>query len=305
MTQDNKAIVYAAIAVLSWSTVASAFKIALRYLSSFELLLVASCTAFLIFLFTLLARNKWKGVKNLSASQWRWFALLGLLNPVTYYLVLFRAYDLLPAQVAQPVNYSWPILLLILLSLFAGQSIPKIKYVGMLLSLGGVVLISAGTGLSDKLEFSVTGFLLAFLSAFLWAGYWMVSNKRKEVDAIIALTVTFFFGSAYLLIASLWMEPVVLPIQALLSGMYVGAFEIGIPFVCFGMAIQLTSNATLVNQMCYLSPFLSLFLIHLVLGEQIVWTTYAGLFTDCSGHYFQSVSSTQIETLRCIVCIPK
>ena len=295
MTQDNKAIVYAAIAVLSWSTVASAFKIALRYLSSFELLLVASCTAFFIFLFTLLARKKWKEVKNLSASQWRWFALLGLLNPVTYYLVLFRAYDLLPAQVAQPVNYSWPILLLILLSLFAGQSIPKIKYVGMLLSLGGVVLISAGTGLSDKLEFSVTGFLLAFLSAFLWAGYWMVSNKRKEVDAIIALTVTFFFGSAYLLIASLWMEPVVLPIQALLSGMYVGAFEISIPFVCFGMAIQLTSNATLVNQMCYLSPFLSLFLIHLVLGEQIVWTTYAGLLLIVVGIIFNQYLAPRLK----------
>jgi drug/metabolite transporter (DMT)-like permease len=295
MTQDNKAIVYAAIAVLSWSTVASAFKIALRYLSSFELLLVASCTAFFIFLFTLLARKKWKEVKNLSASQWRWFALLGLLNPVTYYLVLFRAYDLLPAQVAQPVNYSWPILLLILLSLFAGQSIPKIKYVGMLLSLGGVVLISAGTGLSDKLEFSVTGFLLAFLSAFLWAGYWMVSNKRKEVDAIIALTVTFFFGSAYLLIASLWMEPVVLPVQALLSGMYVGAFEIGIPFVCFGMAIQLTSNATLVNQMCYLSPFLSLFLIHLVLGEQIVWTTYAGLLLIVVGIVFNQYLAPRLK----------
>lgn len=295
MTQDNKAIVYAAIAVLSWSTVASAFKIALRYLSSFELLLVASCTAFFIFLFTLLARKKWKEVKNLSASQWRWFALLGLLNPVTYYLVLFRAYDLLPAQVAQPVNYSWPILLLILLSLFAGQSIPKIKYVGMLLSLGGVVLISAGTGLSDKLEFSVTGFLLAFLSAFLWAGYWMVSNKRKEVDAIIALTVTFFFGSAYLLIASLWMEPVVLPVQALLSGMYVGAFEIGIPFVCFGMAIQLTSNATLVNQMCYLSPFLSLFLIHLVLGEQIVWTTYAGLLLIVVGIIFNQYLAPRLK----------
>lgn len=295
MTQDNKAIVYAAIAVLSWSTVASAFKIALRYLSSFELLLVASCTAFFIFLFTLLARKKWKEVKNLSASQWRWFALLGLLNPVTYYLVLFRAYDLLPAQVAQPVNYSWPILLLILFSLFAGQSIPKIKYVGMLLSLGGVVLISAGTGLSDKLEFSVTGFLLAFLSAFLWAGYWMVSNKRKEVDAIIALTVTFFFGSAYLLIASLWMEPVVLPIQALLSGMYVGAFEIGIPFVCFGMAIQLTSNATLVNQMCYLSPFLSLFLIHLVLGEQVVWTTYAGLLLIVVGIIFNQYLAPRLK----------
>ena len=44
------------------------------------------------------------------------------------------------------INYAWPIVLLILLALFAGQPIPKKKYIGMFISLGGVVLISVGTG---------------------------------------------------------------------------------------------------------------------------------------------------------------
>ena len=59
--------------------------------------------------------------------------------------------------------------------------------------------------------------------------------------------------------------------------MYVGAFEMGIPFICFGMAMRLTSNPALVNQLCYLSPFLSLFFIAVVLGEPVVLTTYVGL----------------------------
>ena len=36
---------------------------------------------------------------------------MGLLNPVAYYLILFKAYTILPAQVAQPLNMIWPIVL--------------------------------------------------------------------------------------------------------------------------------------------------------------------------------------------------
>ena len=41
-------------------------------------------------------------------------AALGFLNPFLYYVVLFKAYDLLPAQEAQPLNYTWAITLAIL-----------------------------------------------------------------------------------------------------------------------------------------------------------------------------------------------
>lgn len=46
---NTRAIIYACIAVLSWSTVATAFKIALTHLTHFEMLLIASCTSLLIF----------------------------------------------------------------------------------------------------------------------------------------------------------------------------------------------------------------------------------------------------------------
>ena len=58
------------------------------------------------------AQRKWRLLGNLTGKQWLYYAGLGLLNPVAYYLVLFKAYDLLPAQVAQPINYAWPIVLL-------------------------------------------------------------------------------------------------------------------------------------------------------------------------------------------------
>lgn len=286
MTDNSKATVYAGIAVLSWSTVATAFKISLTHLTHFEMLLVASCTALCLFILLLTVQRKWTLVRALPARQWRRFALIGLLNPVAYYLVLFKAYALLPAQVAQPINYAWPIVLLILLALFARQPIPRMKYVGMFISLAGVALISFGSGSMAGSSVSVTGLLLAALSAFLWAAYWMVNNKNRAVDGSVTLFMSFLFGTLYLVVGACVVGVNITTLPGILSGMYVGAFEIGVPFIFFGLAMRKTTNPALVNQMCYLSPFLSLFLIAVVLGEQIVTTTYIGLALIVTGIVF-------------------
>ena len=278
MKTENKAIVYAFLAVLSWSTVATAFKVALTYLSHFEMLLVACLTSLLIFTLLITFQRKWRLVASLTNRQWAYFAGIGLLNPVAYYLVLFKAYDLLPAQVAQPINYAWPIVLLIMLALFAGQPIPKKKYIGMFLSLAGVALISLGGGGTGDMSLSVSGLLLAALSAVLWATYWMVNNfKKEQADGSVVLFVTFLFGSLYLLAGAFFVGADLNTLPGVLSGMYVGAFEMGIPFIFFGLAMRKTNNPALINQICYLSPFMSLFFISVVLGEQIVITTYVGL----------------------------
>lgn len=287
MKDNTRSVLYACIAVLSWSTVATAFKIALMHLTHFEMLLVASCTSLVIFTLLLTARKKWKEVAELSGKQWGYFAMLGLLNPVAYYLVLFKAYDLLPAQVAQPVNYIWPIMLLVLLALFAHQPIPAKKYIGMFISLSGVALISIGTGQSEGMNLSVFGLLLAFLSSLLWAMYWMINNKFKDkTDGSVALFMSFLFGTGYLLIGAAVVGVNLHTLPGILSGMYVGGFEMGIPFICFSLAMRKTTNPALINQLCYLSPFLSLFFIALILGEQIVLATYIGLALIVTGIMF-------------------
>lgn len=286
MTDNNKAIVYGIIAVLSWSTVATMFKMALRYYTHYEMLLVASFTALFIFSMAITIQRKWSVLKKISLKQWGKFALIGLLNPLAYYLVLFKSYSLLPAQIAQPINYSWPIVLLVLLSIFTRTAIPKAKYLGMVFSLAGVTLISLGSSAVSGDNLPLSGLLLAFLSAFLWAAYWIVNNLNKEVDFIIALFLSFLFGSMYLLIGTVFVDVDFYSLPGLLSSIYVGAFEMGIPFIFFGLAIRKTQNSALINQLCYLSPFISLFLIHLVLGEQIYTTTYLGLFLIVFGIIF-------------------
>lgn len=287
MKNDSKAVLYACLAVLSWSTVAAAFKIALRSLTYFELVLVACLTSLVIFSILLTVQRKWRLVFGLSRKQWGYFAGLGLLNPVGYYLVLFSAYSLLPAQVAQPINYAWPIVLLVLLALFDGQPIPKKKYIGMFVSLAGVVLISVGTGNAGSMGISPAGLLLAALSAVLWATYWLINNKQKnQTDGSVALFVTFLFGSAYMLVGATFVGVDLNTLSGILSGMYVGGFEMGIPFIFFGLAMRTTSNPALVNQLCYLSPFMSLFFIAVVLGEPIVVTTYIGLILIVLGIVF-------------------
>lgn len=277
----------AGFAVLSWSTVATAFKIALTHLTYFEMLLVAGCTSLVIFALVMTIQRKWGLVGKLTSKQWGLFAGLGLLNPVAYYLVLFRAYDLLPAQVAQPINYAWPIVLLILLALFAHQPIPSRKYIGMFVSLGGVTLISMGSGQMGDGGIPVGGLLLAALSALLWASYWMLNNKYKDsFDSILACFMSFLFGTLYLVAGACMTGVNISTLPGILSGMYVGGFEMGIPFICFGLAMRKTSNPALINQLCYLSPFLSLFLIAVVLGEQIAATTYIGLILIVLGIVF-------------------
>ena len=115
----------------------------------------------------------------------------------------------------------------------------------------------------------------------------MVNNKFKHsIDAIVALFGSFLCGSLYL-IASIPFFGFSIPnLNGLLAGMYVGGFEMAIPFISFGIAMRITSNPALINQLCYLSPFLSLFFIAVVLQEPIVVTTYIGLALIVAGIVF-------------------
>ena len=284
MTQNSKSIVLAAVAVLSWATVATAFKIALQHLTVYNMLFIATVTATVIYTVMMTVEGKWGALLRIPKKVALEALALGLLNPTVYYMILFQAYDMLPAQVAQPVNYAWPIFLVIMLAVFNRERIPWRKYIGMAISVGGVVCISmGGGGVEGKL--SAAGIGMALLSAVLWGVYWMVNERLKnKLDTTSALFLGFAVGSVVLGVGGWISGAIEVGSRAgVLSGIYIGCFEMGIPFLAFGMALRTTKNPALVNQMCYLSPFLSLFLISMILCEKIAPATYAGLALIVAG----------------------
>ncbi len=276
MNSERKAIFFALGAVLLWSTVATAFKIALKTNSVLTLLVGASITSLITFGLLLVLQGRLMAAFASFLKNSKHALLLGLINPVIYYLVLFEAYDRLPAQVAQPVNYTWAITLALLSVPFLGHKLSKLDIAGLALGYGGVILISiAGKNVAGSLDYF--GLLLAIVSTLLWAAFWLL-NTKSNVDPVIKLFHNFLVATPILIVALyLSGQSFNVTIPSLLSVAYVGLFEMGITFVLWRKALQLTTNTARIGTLIFLSPFISLFLISLVLKEPLQIQTFLGL----------------------------
>ncbi len=289
MTRQTKALCYALCTVLLWSTVATAFKLSLRYLTPVELLLYSALVSTFVLAGILVIQGKFGQVFTGNKKDYLLSLLLGALNPFLYYLVLFKAYDLLPAQQAQPLNYTWAITLSLLAVPLLKQKIKWQQWLALVISYCGVVIIST-EGHPFSLQFSsATGVALALGSTVLWALYW-IFNTRDRRDPIVALFINFAFGLPLIFIYYLLTEPVHLPpLAGLWGAIYVGFFEMGICFVLWLMALKLTDNTARISNLIFLSPFLSLIFIYLLVGERILPSTFIGLILIVAGLLCQRI----------------
>ena len=284
MKNQTKAMVMGSFVVVFWATIASAFKIALSGMGYVTLLLIASLTTLVITLLELLRTGKLTEVKEFFKNRKRVVkgALQGFLNPFLYYMILLKAYSLLPAQIAQPLNFSWQVVLVIMMAVYFRQRLKLRQIAGVLISFGGILLLSANNSASLEGKLSLLGICLAVGSAFVWATYWISKIDLKE-DSTVTLFVNFIFGSIYMIIVSLF-TPFELPaIKPLLAAVYVGCFEMGVTFILWGKALNLATNRVALAQMTYITPILSLVIISLVLGEVIGILTIGGLLLIIAG----------------------
>jgi drug/metabolite transporter (DMT)-like permease len=283
MRSTDKAYLYAGLAVLFWSTVATAFKIALRGLDFIQLIFFASAVTVVILLILLLLHGKFKQLFSMSRKEVIYSLMLGAVNPAGYYIVLFKAYSLLPAQVAQPVNMVWPVVLTLLSVPVLGQKIGRLSIAGLLISFTGVVFISLQGGADGFRQTSVEGVLLALGSSFLWALYWIL-NVRNRGDALISLFLNFFSGLIILTVVMiLFSDFKVIWDISLLAAAYVGIFETGITYIFWMKAMLYSSNNARIGNLIYLTPFISLIFIRFILKETLYLTTFTGLIFIVTG----------------------
>ncbi|GGB13010.1 DMT family transporter [Agarivorans gilvus] len=287
MSQQTKAYFFGISAVLMWSTVATAFKLALQWLSPVQLVLLASCCSVLVLSVILAWQRKLPLAWAYAKQRPGYFLLVGAINPFLYYLVLFKAYDLLPAQQAQSLNYTWAITLALLAVPFLKQQLRKQDLVAMLLGYLGVLVIATRGDLLAMQFDSVAGVLLALFSTLLWAGYWII-NTRNQGEPVASLLVAFCFSLPMVALYCWWSDGLpAFNLKAWAGAAYVGLFEMGIAFVCWVMALKYTQNTARISNLIFISPFLSLFFISHFLAEAIEPATYLGLLLIISGLLIQ------------------
>lgn len=287
MTNQNKSYLFAISAILFWSTIGSAFKITLRYISVGELLFYASLTASLFLLAAIFITGRSRELRKLSSIDLLRSAGLALLNPFLYYLVLLEAYNLLPAQEAGTLNYIWPVVLVLLSIPLLKQKIGLVSLAAILISFAGTIII-ATRGDVFSLKFSNTlGVALAVGSAIFWSLFWIFSVKDKR-DELVKLLLNFGFGFVYTLVYLLFTNGFRPPtFYGLAGSVYIGIFEMGLTFTLWLMAMKYATTTAKISNLVYISPFISLIFIRYAVGETILLATVVGLVFIVSGILIQ------------------
>jgi drug/metabolite transporter (DMT)-like permease len=294
MEKNRQSYIYAGLAILFWSTVPTAFKISLGELDILTMLTIAVLTSTLVLFVVILSSNKTSLIRKSTPKELLSSAVLGFINPFVYYLILLKAYQLLPAQVAQPLNMIWPIILVFLSVPILGQKIERKSFVALFISFIGVYIISSQGTPFKPVHSNLAGVLLATGSSIFWAVYFIMNVKDKR-DEAVKLFLNFLFGSGYLIIAMIvtgkWqIEP---GIKGVAASVYVGIFEMGITFLFWLKALQMASTTDKVSNLVYFAPFLSLVFVHFILHEPVYYTTPAGLLLIIAGILVQNHKSAR------------
>ena len=283
MKSQNKAYFYTGLSIIFWATVATAFKISLRSLTPIQLLFVSSGSSLLVLGLLALFTGKMKLLTNFTNKDVGFSAFMGLINPFGYYLILFEAYDLLPAQIVQPLNCTWGIVIVFLSIPILKQKVSLFNVLTLLISFTGVSIIAYGGEVSKYHNVSLLGVVLALSTSFIWSLYWLI-NARDNKDELMRLFLNFLFGFIYILIFILVSGSLrEFNFVGLFPAIYVGIFEMGLTFWFWLQALRFSKNTAKISIYIYLFPILSLGIIYLFLDEKILVTSVVGLILVITG----------------------
>lgn len=280
-------------AVVLWSTVATAFKWSLQEMTPTALLAWASLTSLIVLSGCVSIQRRWGEVVATFRQRPGLYLLLGALNPCLYYLVLLRAYNLLPAQQAQSLNYTWALTLSLLAVPLLQQKLTLRDVAALLIGYCGAVVIATGGNPFSLQVVSVTGVTLALGSTILWALFWIL-NTRATAPPAVGLLLCFAVGTPLVWLALAFKGDAIIPsLRGIAGAVYVGVFEMGLTFMLWLAAMQRAEQVSRVANLIFLSPFLSLLLIHNILGETILPSTWIGLVLIVIGVAIQQRPAAQ------------
>lgn len=265
----------------------TAFKLTLQYLSPAMLLLVATGTGLVFLLAVNIAKGKFRSIMPLKIKNLLNSALMGLFNPFLYYIVLFEAYRRIPAQEGVALNYIWPVMLVLFSIVFLKQTISFFSLLAVVISFAGSVIIALHGDFRHLTLSDPLGVTLALGSAVFWASFWII-NLKDSREPLPKMLLNFAFGTAYILAWNVFTKNTIMPsLPGLAGGIYIGIFEMGLTFVLWLSALELSSNTARVANLVFISPFVSLLLISVIIGERILISTWTGLLIIVTGILLQ------------------
>jgi drug/metabolite transporter (DMT)-like permease len=168
-------------AILMWSLLA-VLTVATGKIPAFQLAAMTFAIGALVAFASFLFRPSAFGALKQPLVAW----VVGVGGLFGYHALYFLALRFAPPAEAGLLNYLWPLLIVLFSSLLPGERLLPHHIIGALLGLAGTVLLLMGGGGSGFEAGQLPGLAAAFVAAFVWASYSVMSRRLKAVptDAV-------------------------------------------------------------------------------------------------------------------------
>jgi drug/metabolite transporter (DMT)-like permease len=168
-------------AILMWSLLA-VLTVATGKIPAFQLAAMTFAIGALVAFATFLFRPAAFAALKQPLNAW----VVGVGGLFGYHALYFLALRFAPPAEAGLLNYLWPLLIVLFSSLLPGERLLPHHIIGALLGLAGTVLLLMGGGGSGFEAGQLPGLMAAFVAAFVWASYSVMSRRLKAVptDAV-------------------------------------------------------------------------------------------------------------------------
>ena len=281
----KRSYIYAGVAILCWSTVATVVKLLLGSMSSMQVLCVSSGFAALFLLVMNIATGRIRELKKYTARDYLTTVLIGLPGAFLYYVFYYSGTALMPASQAFIINYLWPIMSVVFACIILKEKMTPRRAVAIAMSFVGVVIVT-GADLSSLNRDALLGAGFCILGAISY-GVYTALNQKTGYDK--RLSMMFFYFTSFLLTLLINLCADGLPSLGILqiAGFaWNGIFTMAIANTAWMLALESGKTAKISN-LAYITPFLSLVWTAAVLGEEIGLLSVLGLLIIVAGILIQ------------------
>ena len=276
-----KAVLYTLICVLSWAFIPVASKEILKDMNNYAMLLFSNAISTVVLFLYLTLSKKVKILKTYSPKDYFILSFLGFLGSFLFYIVLYKAFSLSLAQEVFIINYTWPILIVLLSAPILKERLTPAKLISISISFFGVIIILTKGNPAHIRFTSVKGDLLALLASLCFALF-SVLGKKVHYDQVASVFIYFLSATLFSLITIRYVHIDSITANSLLWLLINGAFINGISYIFWFKALKST-KAAVVSNIVYLTPAISLIFISVILKERIETYSILGLFFILTG----------------------
>ena len=283
----KKNYLYAFLTVFIWATMAAITKMLLFDIPNLETLGISSIFAFAFLLIVNIKNGSIRKMKMYSAKNYLIMAGLGFLGLFMYSALYYYGISQLTSQDACILNYLWPIMLVVFSCIILKEKFTAIKAGAMICSFVGIIILSGGS--SAVSTGNTTLGIISCIVAAVCYGLFAVLNKKADYDQNITMMVIWLVVAVCSTILGLITETWV-PIEGMQWAgiIWLGVFIDAVAYLLWALALRGAENTAKIANLAYLTPFLSLVVSAIVLGEQITIRAIIALVFIVGGILFQS-----------------